>query len=82
MWQLAMGYVTPTFFCQEATVGLQVSVVFGAHSESQRDTDSQQRYSWRDWEKEAVLLVRKFRTVGNNLIAFQVDYVFTRNLFP
>lgn len=77
-----MGHVSPTFFCQEATVGLQVSVVFGARLESQRGTDSQQRYSWRDWEKEAVLLVHKFRTVGNNLITFQVDYVFTRNLFP
>lgn len=42
---------------------------------------SQQRYTWRDSEKGAVLLVHKSRTVENNLIAFQVDYVFTRSLF-
>lgn len=57
---------------------LQVSVVVGARSESQHGIVSK-GIPGEPWKK--VLLVHKSRTVENNLIAFQVDYVFTRNLF-
>lgn len=81
IWQPALGHVTPTFFCQEAAVG-QPSGFCGVRGTFRKPTwHSQQRYTWRDSEKGAVLLVHKSRTVENNLIAFQVDYVFTRNLF-
>lgn len=74
-----MGYVTPPFFCQEATVHLEISLVFRVISENQQGTDS--KGTGRDTLEKRRSAVHTFRTVESNLIAFEVDDMFTRNLF-